>query len=256
MFDVNSRLRINIIKTILFNFSFFPLHDAIKFPVLIWGKFKIASYKGKIETLVKPHRGMLKLGISDPVRSFSANSYLDLKGKLVIGDNVVIRRGMNIEIDTRATLILEDNVYIGDNNTIITKKNIKIGTATRVGNNTTFMDSDFHYVINTQTGIVKSVNKSINIGTNNWIGGNCIIKKGAITPKGTILAGPFSMISKNYVGKIPENCLIAGCPAKVIVENIRRVNNPDSDKLISEWFSNHDEPFLYKGDIESFCLPN
>lgn len=256
MFNVNSRLRINIIKTILFNFSFFPLRDAIKFPVLIWGKFKIASYKGKIETLVKPHWGMLKLGITDPVRSLSANSYLDLKGKLIIGNNVVIRRGMNIEIDKDAILNLEDDVYIGDNNTIIAKKNIKIGTATRVGNNTTFMDSDFHYVINTQTGIIKSVSKSINIGINNWIGGNCIIKKGAITPKGTILAGPFSMISKNYVGKIPENCLIAGCPAKVVVENVRRVNNPNSDMIISKWFSNHDEPFQYKGDIESFCMPN
>lgn len=255
MFNVNSRLRINIIKTILFNFSFFPLRDAIKFPVLIWGKFKIASYKGKIETLVKPHWGMLKLGITDPVRSLSANSYLDLKGKLVIGANVLIHRGMNIEIDKEATLILEDNVSIGDNNTIITKDNIRIGAATSVGNNTTFMDSDFHYVINTQTGIVKTANKSINIGINNWIGGNCIIKKGAITPKGTILAGPFSMISKNYVGKIPENCLIAGCPAKVVVENVRRVKNPNSDMIISKWFSNHDEPFLYKGDIESFCMP-
>lgn len=124
MFSVNSILRINIIKTILFNFSFFPLRDAIKFPVLIWGKFKIASYKGHIETFVKPYTGMLKLGLTDAVRSFSANSYLDLKGKLVIGENIVIRRGMNIEIDEEATLILEDDVFISDNNTIISKINI------------------------------------------------------------------------------------------------------------------------------------
>ena len=203
----------------------------------------------------KAHWGMLKLGLTDPVRSYGYSSFFNLNGKLIIGDNIIIRRGMRIEIDKNATLILEDNVFISDCTTIISKNTIKIGAATIIGNNTTFMDTDFHYVINTETGIVKPSNKEINIGINNWIGGNCIIKKGAKTPKGTILAGPFSMISKNYVGRISENSLLAGCPAKVVAENIRSINNNISNEIISNWFIVHDEPFKYLGDVESFCMP-
>lgn len=205
MFEINSKYRINLVKTLIFNFVFFPLRYAIRFPVLIWGKFKIDSFKGKIVLLHEPHFGMLKLGISDPVRSFGEKSFFSLHGLLILGDNVVIRKGMRILVKEKAELILSDNVYIGDCNTIISKKRITIGEATRIGNNTVFMDTDFHYIINTDTGIVKDNNKDIYIGENNWIGGNCIIKKGAVTPKGTILAGPFSMINKNYVGKINEN---------------------------------------------------
>lgn len=246
--------QLNIFKTIIFNLVFFKLKDAIKFPVLIWGGFKIASYKGKINPLVPIKTGMLKLGISDPVRSYAQKSYFKLEGTLNIGKNIIIRRGMRIHIETTGNVTLENNIVIGDCPTIISKNNIKIQQATRIGNNTTFMDTDFHYIINTETKKIKNNTSPIIIGENNWIGGWCIIKKGTITPKGTIIAGPFSMVSKDYTSIIPEYCLIGGSPAKLIQQNLRRVNNIKNEHLLSDWFKTHNV-YICESEIENFCLP-
>lgn len=247
---------VNLIKTLIFNFRFFSFKDAIKFPVIIRGPFKLKNKDGRIKTLSKVHFNMLQLGISDVVRSYDTKSLFCIRGELIIGDNVTIRRGMRIEIKKGACVVLDNNVYIGDCCTIISAKNIHIKEATRIGNNTTFMDTDFHYVINTKNKEVKKFSKEIEIGENNWIGGNCIIKKGAKTPKGTILAGPYSMISKNYIGLINDYSLIAGSPAKLIVENMRRINNTKSEKLLNEWYYHHDETFVCDEDIDNFCMPS
>lgn len=251
-------LKINIIKTLAFNFIFFPFKQAIHLPVLVWGPLKIASSKGKIELLNSVAKfGMINLGISDPVRSYDCKSYFRLEGLLIIGDQVTIRRGMRIHIESSATVCLEDNIYIGDNNTLISKNRIIIGKATRIGNNTTFMDTDFHSIININTREVKLNYAPILIGENNWIGGWCTIKKGTQTPKGTIVAGPYSMVSKNYIGKIPEFSIIAGSPAKLLVDGMRRVNNIVSDKLIENHYKNNNENFKLSEDIDidKFCMP-
>ncbi len=59
---------------------------------------------------------------------------------------MIIRRGINLSI--WGDLVVDDNVYIGDNCTIIATKSISIGKGVRVANNTTFMDTGFHYLFN------------------------------------------------------------------------------------------------------------
>lgn len=248
---------INIAKTVYANFMFLPFSDAIKFPVLIYGPSRVLG-KGEIVFIGKQlKRGQLKIGISDEVRSCFEKNYIEIEGRIECGENVVIRRGARIKILKNGVIRLTDNVYIGDNNTLISVNSICIGTGTRIGNNTTFMDTDFHYIINTQTRKVHKSNSPIEIGENNWIGGNCIVKKGAVTPKGTILAGPFSMIGKNYIGRIPEFCIIGGSPAKLIVENMRRINNDNVSRKLSRYFKENSEDFTFSESykLDDLCMP-
>lgn len=215
------------------------------------------ALKGRIIFTKPVHRGMLKIGITDAVRSYHNKSLLRINGTLLCGDCVTLRRGIAIEVTPEGCIELQDHVYIGDNNTIISKKKITIGYATRVGNSTTFMDTDFHYIVNTMTGDVKSSYGEIFIGENNWIGGNCIIKKGAHTPKGTILAGPYSMISKDYRGKINEYSIIGGSPAKLLIENMRRINNDKYQKILSDHFKKTNDVYCFGADknFDEICLP-
>lgn len=252
-----SHFRPNILKTIVVNFTFLPFKDAIKFPVIIFGPCKINAFTGKI-TLRQPAKfGMLKIGICDPFRSYYNKSYIELRGELNIENNIVLRRGISLFIREQGKVILEDEVYIGDNVSIISADSITIKKATRVANNTVFMDSDFHYTINTNSREIKAINAPIVIGENNWIGAWCTIKKGCQTPKGTVIAGPYTMASKNYIGKIPEFSIIAGSPAKLLAEGIRRVNNISNEILLDNYFANNCNNYSLPNDIEieKFCMP-
>lgn len=251
------RQKVNYFKSLYVNFCFFPFKDAIKMPILIYGECTLYAKGGQIKFTVPIHRGVLKIGLTDPVRSYYSKSFLSINGDLVVGNNVILRRGINLEIIKNAVLELEDNVSIGHNCTLIVYKNICIKRATSVGNNTTFMDTDFHYIVNMQSKTVKSFRGNIEINENCWIGGNCIIKKNTILPRGTILAGPFSMVSKDYTKIVPEFSIIAGCPAKLVVENMRRINNDDTTSMLYEYFSHTSEPYKFdeKTDMEKICMP-
>ena len=138
------------------------------------------------------------------------------------------------------------------------KRGVIIKCNTSVGNNTVFMDSDSHFLVNTQNKTVRDSCGIIEIGENNWVGGWCSIKKGTKTPKGTIIAGPFSMVSKDYCDIIPEYSIIGGSPAKLIVENMRRINNAQTQRLLAKYFEGSNIPYQFSEDtdMDKVCLPN
>lgn len=61
----------------------------------------------------------------------------------------------------------------------------------------------------------------INIGSFNWIGNRCSIMKGTITPNNVIIASN-SLCNKDY-SLTPEFSVLAGSPAKVVKNNIKRL---------------------------------
>ena len=250
--------KLNYFQSLYVNLCFLPFKDAIKMPILIYGKCTFYALSGNVKFKVPIKRGMLKIGANDPVRSYYSKSFLSVNGEFVVGNNVTLRRGINLEIKKNAVLELEDNVSIGHNCTIIVAKNVCIKQATSIGNNTTIMDTDFHYIINVKSRNVKPSEGKILIHENCWIGGNCIIKKNTILPKGTILAGPYSMVSKDYTKIIPEFSIIAGSPAKLLVEDMRRINNNETDAILADYFSNTSEPYQFDAniDMEKICMPN
>lgn len=248
--------RINIYKTLLINFVYLPFKDACKLPIWVRGKCKIAHLGiGRIILQSKAKTGMIGIGNSDPIRSYHSKSFLDIQGTLKVSAGVILRRGINLSVAPNATVTIEKNVVIGDNATIISWDGIHFMRSTRVGNNLLMMDTDFHYLLNRETMMVQNNHAPIIIGENNWIGGWCVVKKGTQTPTGTIVAGPYSMVGKNYVGKIPEYSILAGSPAKLIKEGVQRVENVETEAMLKDYFKTNDIPFHVPDEIalDTFC---
>lgn len=113
------------------------------------------------------------------------------------------------------------------------------------------------YLIDLKTRKVKCNSAPIEIG------GNCVIKKGSRLPKGTILAGTFSMVNKDHTSLIPDYSVIAGSPANFlkeglrrVKEGLRRVNNHKSDIAITKCLNEKGEFVLDKNvDINGVCYP-
>lgn len=248
---------LNRFMTLYVNVSLLPFKDAIKFPILIYGKCYACNLSGKIIFDKPIQKGLLVLGQTDPVRSFDKATVINLAGTVYVHGISEIRRGLHLQVNPNSSVELGNNVFIGDNVTIICSKSIKIGANTRIGNSCTFMDTDFHYIVNTITKTVHPASKSIDIGINNWIAGYNVIKKGAKTPKGTILAGPYSMIGKDYSLKINEYSIIGGSPAKLICENYRRINNSKQQAILHEYFQNNTDFYKYSDsvDFDVVCVP-
>ena len=139
----------------------------------------------------------------------------------------MIEMGNNAEINVTATfsihsgchIILLENAklnlgsgYINRNVKIRCYKEITIGNNVAISENVTLWDSDAHAII----GKEAEMTQPIHIGNNVWIGNNVTILKGVTIGNGAIIAAG-AVVTKD----IPEGCLAAGIPAKVIKENVK-----------------------------------
>ena len=151
--------------------------------------------------------------------------YNSAGAKLEIGNNVTInssflsnlvglyQRTIIVTRTAGAEIVIGDNVGISGA-TIYARSSITIGENTLIGGNTKIIDNDFHPVdpdIRRKNPHEFMGVKSIEIGENVFIGCNSLILKGAKIGKNSVI-GAGSVV----VGIIPENCIAAGNPAKVI----------------------------------------
>lgn len=147
-------------------------------------------------------------------------------GEICIGDDFTLSSGIlsNLVGLYQRSIILARNggvIEIGNHVgmsgvTVYSFLHIKIGDYTLVGANTKIFDSDFHPVdpsIRMQNANDKANTemKETIIGTNVFIGCNCIILKGVHIGDNAVI-GAGSVVSKD----IPANCIAAGNPACVI----------------------------------------
>lgn len=156
------------------------------------------------------------------------------RGVLRVGSNVVLNsdsKNSNTNITTRVKFVVgyEGNITIGDNCDlngvcIVSYKNVIIGNYCQIASSTLISDTDFHPTDNaTRLAQMKgmsfdyqSVKKSdVVIGDNVWIGWGCVILKGAIIGNNCIVGAGSVVLGKEY----PDNCIIAGNPARVVKIN-------------------------------------
>ena len=144
-------------------------------------------------------------------------------GKIRIGENVNInssRWSDPIGGDTKTILYVRNGgkITISDgvglsNTTIVSEKEVKIGTCTNIGGSTKIYDTDFHSItpLDRLNGDCNIKSKSVVIGSNVFIGGHCIILKGVTIGDGAVI-GAGSVVTKD----IPAGEIWAGNPAKYV----------------------------------------
>ena len=165
----------------------------------------------------------------------------DKTAEIIIGNDCHIRSGFLsnlVGLSQRSIICARGNGKIAIGNgvgmsgvTIYSRDSINIGNHCIIGANVKILDNDFHPAdpeIRAKTPCDNYAKKPIVIKDNVFIGCNSLILKGSSIGNGSVI-GAGSVVC----GAIPDNCIAAGNPAKV-VKRFREsknalINDSDSD---------------------------
>lgn len=232
--------RLNIIKTLIFNFRTMPFKIALKLPVFLYGKIGFYFLQGDvIFEDCKIKRGMVKMGMNKEYLGIQDSSLFILnKGsKMIFKGTCEVSSNFLIRVGTNAQLKFGSDCYLGSSSKVVCINKITLGKFSRIAFESQLIDSDFHYTYSLDTKAVKYREKEIFIGDYNWVGNRTTISKGARTSSYTIVAGS-SILNKDYTNIADSYAVLAGQPAKLVSKNIRRIYSPYIEDILVEFFKN------------------
>ncbi len=135
--------------------------------------------------------GYLEIGSSQGVPAFSASIRIGQDSKVLIGENVSTTTSCAMSATEGTTISIGNDVMIASDNQI--------------------RADDGHPIFDVRTGKRVNVSKSITIGNHVWLGKAAVVLGGATIGDGTVI-GYGSIVTK----RIPNNCVAAGIPARVV----------------------------------------
>lgn len=148
------------------------------------------------------------------------------KEDIVIGHKSVVHG--KITSISGGKITFSRNVQIGFNTLVGAVNKVSIGEGTVISNNVTIVDNNNHSVNPIDRIIMQnspvgsklrswkySLSAPIIIGNNVWIGQYVRINKGVTIGNNSVVAAN-SVVTKN----VPDNCIVAGNPAKVVKTDI------------------------------------
>ena len=139
-------------------------------------------------------------------------------------------------------LSVGSHIGFGSDTKIYCENNIEIGDYCRIPFGTTFMDSNCHYSIQTETMKVYNKKGFVKVGAYSWIGNTSTIMKGAVVPRGSIVASK-SFVNINFEHE-GEDIFLVGSPAKVIAKNVTRIHSLEMESKLNALFSNSSINFI------------
>jgi acetyltransferase-like isoleucine patch superfamily enzyme len=161
------------------------------------------------------NKGSFWLGLQPSLFHVSTNpSALIMHENSILAINGVCHAGGGVVIALLkdAGLELGNDVYINSGSTLICSDHIHIGNGARISWNVEICDTDFHRVVRDDSVI----SKPIEIGQNVLIGRRAMIMKGVEIGSGCVVAAG-AIVTKD----VPEKCLVAGVPARIVKRNIK-----------------------------------
>ena len=241
----------NLIKTLYINLTMLPFKQAIKMPIIIYGKVSFLSLMGKmvIDNNVSISTGMIKFGYPlDLYFNPTFRGVIKLQGELHFKGVATICCGYNINIAENGSVVLGKNVKVGHTSSFNCVKPITIGNYSRIASNVSFMSSSYHFILNQVTNQVFRAEGEIVIGEYNWILSKCTINKGAKTPNNCIVVSG-TLLNKDYSQTMSEYSLIGGMPVKLIKNNVSRVWNGKTEQSLGNTFRCSDIEVLNIEDL-------
>ncbi len=235
----------NPVLTLYLNFRSFPLKQAVKLPVFVYGWPKLFSLLGSMECKDACQMGMIKFNKtnysapSNPGYSTAINNW----GKIIFHGPCLIYTGININTHRYGVLDLGANVKIMHNVNITAHSQIFIGANTWITHRCQILDSNFHFIADLKKGIVRKYSRPVFIGKSCWICNTSTVAGGAKIPDYTIVASN-SLVNKDF-SDIPSESIIGGVPAKLVSTGYRWINNRLLERKIGKYFEEHPETNEY-----------
>ena len=203
------------------NMRLLPFRQALKLPILVRYNTRLNSLRGGVilpSDMIRP--GLVKIGFNK-VGVYDIKyerCILEINGIMTFKGCATCGQGARICILKGGNLLIGDKFLNNAAMTIICEKSIVIGDNVLTSWNTLVMDTDFHNVVDTSTGMVNNRSMEIVIGNNVWIGTRVVVLKGSQIPEGCII-GAMSHVNKKFES---TNSLIAGNPARISKTEITR----------------------------------
>lgn len=241
--DIKSVFRRNWWAIFYFNFKMLPFYQAIKFPFDFYGKVKFVDLSGKIDIRVPIYRRMIEFGRAGGTLFPNRKMIISVRGKWYInGGGVSFGPGVILEVDRKARLEVDGDIFIAADCKIMLRKCLKIGSHVRVSWESQIFDSNFHYVRNCITGEIPLINKDVLIGDYVWIGNRVTINKGTVIPNHSIVASN-SLCNKDFSISGKDYLTIAGMPAKIVNEEYERIFETLEESLCNELRNKEEENY-------------
>lgn len=238
----------NPLITLYLNFRSFPLRQAWRLPVFVYGWPRLYSLFGSMECVGKCKPGVVVLNktIDGMPNNPGTDTAINNWGKIIFHGKCQIYTANKINVSKDGVLDLGADSKISHMCNITAHISVYIGNHVRIAHRSQILDSNFHFIADFNKGVVKRYNKPIRIGDYCWICNSSTITAGAIIPNKTIVASN-SLVNKD-MSDIPEESIIGGQPAKLIATGFRRVENGKLEKEIHHFF-------LDNPDVNVFILP-
>ena len=135
---------------------------------------------------------------------------------VVVGANAFLE-GASLHIeDNNCTIEIGEETFIGPSHLACTEDGSKliIGNGCMISSHVQIRTGDSHSILDGEGNRINSA-ADVNIGNHVWLGEGCKILKGVSIAADSVVATG-AIVTK----PMPGNCLIAGCPGKVVKDNI------------------------------------
>ena len=204
--------------TLFVNLRFFNIKEAIRFPIVCMCPIKIISAKGRFELNCKPSFGMIRFGTE--TASFYNRGSIRIKndGIITFGGRINFTDRVFISCDSVGEITFGERGSFVVDNKIICASRIYFGKKVRSSWNCTYIDTDFHPLIDIVRKKTLKQSAPIIVGDGCWIGHDSIVSKGTKLAKNTTVASG-SVVKGKFK---TENCIIGGNIAYVLDEGYVR----------------------------------
>lgn len=212
------------IPSLIFCFRYLPVKQAVKLPILVF-KAHLVDFGGKVRIECKHIEfGMIRLG------QFAVRSYPDTgihwsnKGEIVFKGKCLIGSNSHIVCGPQGHIEFGDDFKTTSTMRLVSMCSITFGKSTRVGWETTIMDTSFHPLYDMKRECFKRAYGPIKIGDYNWFGTRCLVMHSVETPERCIF-GATTVVTRG--GKYEPFCVHGGSPVHVLSRDVMRVYGQD-----------------------------
>lgn len=170
----------------------------------IYPNIHIRNKNGKVRIIRQ-----LVLGRAWELGAYRKSEIRLLEGSSLNVDRFTFYTGFDIAVNQNASLSIGSG-YANTNVKIDCYNEIKIGNNVAIAPNVIIRDSDSHHISGQS-----SFSAPIVIGNHVWIGMNVTVLKGVSIGDGAVIAAG-AVVTHD----VPEKCLVAGVPARIIRQNV------------------------------------
>lgn len=233
----------NIVKTLFFNFKMLPFRQAVRLPILFYGKVSVRSLKGKVTINHAIYPGMIRIGVKNKyVDTQVPDSKWIVNGRIIFNGPIEMARGSYVLVARGAVLTIgSQRSFYGSNLKIICFNRISIGDCVRITWDCQIYDTSFHYMEYLNGDEIKPLQGEVVIGDRVWIGNRTTVSKGSVIPNDTVVASN-SLVNKDF-SQFGQNIFIAGSPAVLKRSGVRRIFDLDRQAELDR-INNYHRTFL------------